>query len=67
MSGVIYPLPQYTFMACVQLKHRDNFTSHERAWEVVWLERQLPNKLRLSESTAGILNLNMYWTRYDAT
>jgi hypothetical protein len=25
MSGATPPLPQYTFMACTQLKHRDNF------------------------------------------
>jgi hypothetical protein len=26
MSGAIHQLPQYTFMACCLVKHRDNFT-----------------------------------------
>jgi hypothetical protein len=26
MSGAIHPLPQYVFMACCLVKHRDNFT-----------------------------------------
>jgi hypothetical protein len=51
MSGAIYPLPQYAFMArCLVKKHRDNFTFYSCFKEKTMRDRDNEERRNKNES-----------------